>query len=288
MERIQELAQLRMEVEDALTKMQAENARGQESRSLSHEDSHSLRDDTFDGVGTVGRSFGRKLIATVAGLAVTAIIGSGAVFLWPDRQAVAVGVPTWTPAPAQIQPASTRPAVQIVEVQPQETEADRIIMEQISRLTTALDNLAAEVHVSSGIQAPVAAVVPVSGGPGVVAPIEAESAPVPTPAPSVNVWEDGNCWTPGVATVLHLCGAAESDGYVIRWVGVSGDNTGPQIPDADWHAVRSTGDRLVWAGVHPVTGDAVTIDYWAGGHVLAVRVVGSLLFRIDRRHEVIQ
>ena len=34
--------------------------------------------------------------------------------------------------------------------------------------------------------------------------------------------------------------------------------------------------------------DAVTIDYWAGGHVLAVRVAGSLLFRIDRRHEVIQ
>ena len=196
-----------------------------------------------DSARDVGRSFGRKLIATVAGLAVTAVIGSGAVFFWPDRQAVAVGVPTWTPAPAQIQPASTRPAVQIVEVMPQETEADRIIMEKIARLTTALDNLAAEVHVSSGIQAPQQPVVAVSGGPGVDTPIEPESAPVPTPAPSVSVWEDGNCWTPAVATVLHLCGASESDGYVIRWVGVPGDNTGPQIPDADWHAVRGTGDR---------------------------------------------
>ena len=282
MERIKELAQLKMEVEDALTKMQAEHAHEQQSGLYS---SDGAGEWVADSAVTAGRSFGRKLIATVAGLAFTAIIASGAVFFWPDRQAVAVGVPTWTPAPSQIKPAPTRPAVQIVEVQPQETEADRIIMEKIGRLTTAMEHLAAEVHAASGSQAPVT---DAYGGPGVAVPAEATSAPAPTPAPAVSVWEDGSCWTPAVATVLHLCGASESDGYVIRWVGVQGDSRGPEVPDADWHAVRGTGDRLVWAGVHPGTGDAVTIDYWAGGHVLAVRVAGSLLFRIDRRHEVIQ
>ena len=282
---MKELAQLKMEVEDTLTKMQAEKAREQKS---GLDSSDGAGEWVADSAVTAGRSFGRKLIATVAGLAFTAIIASGAVFLWPDRQAVAVGVPTWTPAPSQIQPAPTRPAVQIVEVVPQETEADRRIMGILDKLTVAMDNLAAEVHVASGSQASQQPVVAVSGGPDVVAPIESLNAHAPTPAPAVSVWEDGVCWTPAVATVLHLCGADASDGYVIRWVGVPGDSRGPEVPDADWHAVRGTGDRLVWAGVHPGTGDAVTIDYWAGGHVLAVRVAGSLLFRIDRRHEVIQ
>ena len=102
----------------------------------------------------------------------------------------------------------------------------------------------------------------------------------------LSVWEDGNCWTPADARVLHLCGADAGDGYVIRWIGVHGDSRGPEIPDADWLAARGGGDRLVWSGGHPATGEAVTVTYWSGGHVLAVHVAGRLEFRIDRAHRV--
>ena len=102
----------------------------------------------------------------------------------------------------------------------------------------------------------------------------------------LSVWEDGGCWTPADARVLHLCGADAGDGYVIRWIGVAGDSRGPEIPDADWLAVRGGGDRLVWSGGHPATGEAVTVNYWAGGHVLVVHVAGRLEFRIDRHHGV--
>ena len=102
----------------------------------------------------------------------------------------------------------------------------------------------------------------------------------------LSVWEDGSCWTPGDARSLHLCGADAGDGYVIRWVGVAGDSRGPEIPDADWLAVRGGGDRLVWSGGHPATGEAVSVTYWSGGHVLAVHVGGRLEFRIDRNHGV--
>ena len=100
----------------------------------------------------------------------------------------------------------------------------------------------------------------------------------------ISVWEDGTCWTPGDARVLHLCGADAGDGYVIRWIGVPGDSRGPEIPDADWLAVRGGGDRLVWSGAHPATGEAVRVTYWSAGHVLAVHVGGRLEFRIDRNH----
>ena len=66
-----------------------------------------------------------------------------------------------------------------------------------------------------------------------------------TPTPALSVWEDGTCWTAADMQVLHLCGADAGDGYVIRWIGVSGDSRGPEIADADWLAVRGGGDRLV-------------------------------------------
>ena len=102
----------------------------------------------------------------------------------------------------------------------------------------------------------------------------------------LSVWEDGTCWTAGDARALHLCGADAGDGYVIRWIGVAGDSRGPEIPDADWLAVRGGGDRLVWSGGHPATGEAVSVTYWSAGHVLAVHVAGRLEFRIDRHHGV--
>ena len=109
-----------------------------------------------------------------------------------------------------------------------------------------------------------------------------------TPTPALSVWEDGTCWTPADMQVLHLCGADAGDGYVIRWIGVSGDSRGPEIADADWLAVRGGGDRLVWSGHHPATGEAVTVNYWSGGHTLAVHAAGRLLVRIDREHFVTQ
>ena len=83
MERIKELAQLRMEVEDTLTKMQAEKAREQKSgldSGSSDSGSDGAGEWVADSAVAAGRGFGRKLIATVAGLAVTAVIASGAVF----------------------------------------------------------------------------------------------------------------------------------------------------------------------------------------------------------------
>ena len=120
--------------------------------------------------------------------------------------------------------------------------------------------------------------------PAVMATVEAPAAPV---LPEVlSIWEDGNCWAPPSTQVLNLCGASAGDGYVIRWRNVHGDSEGPRIPDADYLAVRSTGDKLLWAGVHPATGESVTINYWSGGHTLAVHAAGRLLFRIDRNHRV--
>ena len=128
---------------------------------------------------------------------------------------------------------------------------------------------------------------PPSTGPTVAPSNNVAVAVQPTPVPqrTLNVWEDGSCWVPDDMPVLMLCGAAESDGYVIRWRGVHGDSRGPEIPDADYMA-RSGVDELVWSGHHPATGEMVTVDYWAGGHVLAVKVAGKMLFRIDRNHKV--
>ena len=243
-------------------------------------------------VVAAGVKSGKKLIGAVASLAVTAMIGSAAVFFWPDRQSQVVGVPTWTPEPSSIQPAPpdiNRPAVQVVEVIPQETEADRIIMQQIQQLTTAIDNLAAEVHVSSGAQVAPAKqaldVVEASTG----STQDVVAAPTTTPEPALSIWEDGGeCWTPADISVLHLCGAEAGDGYVIRWIGLQGDSRGPEIPDSDYLAVRGRSDQLVWAGNHPATGEAVTVTYWAAGHVLAVHAAGRLLFRIDRNHGVVR
>ncbi len=242
-------------------------------------------------VVAAGVKSGKKMIGAVASLAVTALIGSAAVFFWPDRQSQVVGVPTWTPEPSAIQPAPpdiNRPAVQVVEVQPQETEADRIIMQQIQQLTTAIDNLAAEVHVSSGTQAaPAAGHVQDVVTAAAAKPLDVVVEPAATSA--LSIWEDGGgCWTPADISVLHLCGADAGDGYVVRWIGVAGDSRGPEIPDSDYLAVRGEGDQLVWAGNHPATGEAVTVTYWAAGHVLAVHSAGRLLFRIDRNHGVVR
>lgn len=117
---------------------------------------------------------------------------------------------------------------------------------------------------------------------------DTETHPEPTPTPKLSIWEDGHCWTPADMQVLHLCGADAGDGYVVRWIGVHGDSRGPEIPDADWLAARGGGDRLVWSGHHPATGELVSVTYWSGGHVLAVHAAGRLLMRINRNHSVTQ
>ena len=231
-----------------------------------------------------------QYVATAASGMVVVMVGSWAMSMIQSRAPVEItGAPTpaavsgTQPAPADIR----RPAVQVVEVQPQETEADRRFMQILHQLTTAVDNLAAEVHVSSGAQA-----APGGQTPDVVEAFEAQPQdvgvePTATPEPVLSIWEDGGgCWTPSTASVLHLCGAAAGDGYVVRWAGVPGDNRGPEIPDSDWLAVRGGGDRLVWSGAHPATGEPVTVTYWSAGHVLAVHAAGRLLFRINRAHEV--
>ena len=242
-----------------------------------------------DGAIAVVKRRGLSLVVTIAISAVLLVL----LGLLYQRSAgipvVGATVVTYTPTVA-VQAAPTaiaRPAVQVVEVQPLETESDRIIMEILHQLTTAVDNLAAEVDASTRMQeSPVEVVAQVSQDASRIGSVRGE--PVSLSEPTISVWEDGTCWTPATATVLHLCGADEADGYVVRWVGVAGDNPGPEIPDADYLATRSGGDRLVWSGVHPATGDAVTVDYWSGGHVLAVRSAGHLLFRIDRGHGVVK
>lgn len=250
-----------------------------------------LIDSFIEETKDAGMKASKKLISWVAGLAFTAIIGSSLVLLWPDRQSQIVGVPTWTPSP-QVQPAPTRPPVQIVEVQPAISEGEKAILSSLVDLTAAVGNLAAEIYEwrnppasPAPEQPPVGTYVEI-GGLVPIAPETAQEASSALPERQISVWEDGNCWTPPTATVLHLCGADASDGYVIRWVGVPGDNVGPEIPDSDWHAVRGLGDSPVWSGHHPATGEVVAIDYWAGGHVLAVRASGRLLFRIDRKHRI--
>ena len=87
--------------------------------------------------------------------------------------------------------------------------------------------------------------------------------------------------------VLALCGADAGDGYVIRWARGARRLGGTADPGRRLAGnVRGGGDRLVWRGQHPATGEVVTVNYWSGGHVLAVHAAGRLLFRIDRNHRV--
>lgn len=234
------------------------------------------------------------------------VIGGGLIavlcfFAQGWRSEAKVGVPTWTPSPGSTPRPDDleQPAVQVIEVYPQETEADRRILDSLAGVITVLGNLAAEVEklvclqdpacAQAGAQAPVA--VPDSDL-GMDTPTtvpEVENGPdTAVSAMILSVWEDGSCWTPPDLQVLQLCGAAAGDGYVVRWLGVHGDGRGPEIPDSDWLATQGGGDRLVWAGPHPGSGELVTINYWSGGHVLAVHAAGRLLFRIDRNHSVLR
>ena len=158
-------------------------------------------------------------------------------------------------------------------------DTDTQMQETLNKILTALEYLTEDAYSRAHGTGPTAtqpAVAPVSA---------VEVQPTPKP-PSLAVWEDGTCWTPADMQVLALCGADPGDGYVIRWRGVHGDSRGPEIPDADYLAVRGGGDRLVWSGQHPATGELVAVTYWSGGHVLAVHVAGRLLFLIDRLHRV--
>ena len=194
-----------------------------------------------------------------------------------EKKQLQVGDPTPN---YQAEPTEPTP-IAVLPDQPRGHE--KAILDQLVNLTVAVQHLTASVHDSNtlnrGTQTEVYQTSSVA---------EPTPTPVPTPSPVLNVWEDGTCWTPQDMQVLHLCGAAASDGYVIRWLGVHGDSEGPHIPDSDWLAVREGRDKLVWAGHHPATGEQVTVTYWAGGHVLAVHVAGRLHFRIDRYHSVIQ
>ena len=158
-------------------------------------------------------------------------------------------------------------------------DTDTQMQETLDKILTALEYLTEDAYCRAH------GTCPTTSQPA-VAPVSAvEVQPTPEP-PSLAVWEDGTCWTPADMQVLALCGADPGDGYVIRWRGVHGDSRGPEIPDADYLAVRGGGDRLVWSGHHPATGEMVAVTYWSGGHVLAVHVAGRLLFLIDRLHRV--
>ena len=188
-----------------------------------------------------------------------------------SRRVEAAPRPAATFTPTPIPPTAPTPVAAVDAMAPHDDEVARILdlAERLLEMTEAIlrsDELEAQ-------------------GPPVGTAVGLEPVTVaPTAMPALSVWEDGTCWTPADMQVLHLCGAAAGDGYVVRWVGVDGDSRGPEIADADWLAVRGGGDRVVWAGSHPGTGEAVRLTYWASGHVLAVHVGGRLLFRIDRNH----
>lgn len=227
----------------------------------------------------------KKHIATVIMVAITSA-GFGLLFnlINQARNTVTPYVTYPTPT-AQAEPTAI-PRPQQTAIQPLETAGERIIMQNVQQLTTAVDSLAAEVHELTGNTNPNT---PENPGPTAPTIFTVNAAPLPITQPlppQLSIWEDGNCWTPAHTQVLHLCGADAGDGYVVRWNNVQGDSEGPRIPDADYLAVRSTGDQLLWAGQHPGTGEMVTINYWSGGHTLAVHAAGRLLFRIDRNHNV--
>ena len=188
-------------------------------------------------------------------------------------EAAPVAAATWTPTPIV---AST--ATPAAKLRPDQPEAVAVAVSMVEGRDQLLLNLLARIErqlaeaqdAEEQASPPAAVVVP----------------PTATPTPALSVWEDGTCWTPADMQVLALCGADAGDGYVVRWIGVHGDSRGPEIPDADWLAVRGGGDRLVWSGHHPATGELVTVNYWSGGHTLAVHAAGRMLVRIDREHGV--
>ena len=223
------------------------------------------------------------LTLVVAGVLYTLATGAG------NRAAAApVAAATMTPT-ATVASAATPLATMAVGARveaaaPVEMDAEQMLdlAERLLDMTEAILGRPeleaqgpAETAVASGETAVASGQVPVARGETAVA------------GPAIYVWEEkGSCRTPRDSQALHLCGADAGDGYVIRWVGVAGDSRGPEIPDADWLAARGGGDRLVWSGTHPGTGEAVTVNYWARGHVLVVHVAGRLAFRIDRLHRV--
>ena len=224
------------------------------------------------------------------GVSIAIALVLGMIF-FPAAEGQANGAPTWTPMPVAVQseptgtpvplaqPTASYEAVSIHQV-PVVKDREQLTLNLLARMERTLAERDAEI-------ARLRAGHPVASAPvPAVAPAEAK----PTPdRRRLSIWEDGNCWTPPDTQVLQLCGAAAGDGYVIRWLGVQGDSRGPEIPDSDYLAGRAGGhDRLVWAGHHPATGEHVSVNYWAGGHVLAVHAAGRLLFRIDRNHQVIE
>ena len=236
----------------------------------------------------------------LAGALVVSVVFMAAGWLWPampSHAAEATPVATWTPTPA-VQSYAVGDKVEgqptVTPASEQEAKLWRIIEHLEGQLATAQARSMVEVvasdqgPVASGQTAVAGGQTAVAGGQTAVAGGQLPVAGISTPvAPAIFVWEEaGSCWTPKDAQALHLCGADAGDGYVIRWVGVAGDSRGPEIPDADWLATQGGGDRLVWSGVHPGTGEAVTVNYWARGHTLAVHAAGRLLFRIDRGHRV--
>ena len=224
------------------------------------------------------------LTLVVAGVLYTLATGGG------DRVAAApvaavLTVATMTPTPL----ATLAVGARVDAPQPPEMDT-REILDLAERLLDMAEAILGRRELEAQGPAAVTAVAsgqePVASGETAGARGQGPGARGETAGAVLSVWEDGGCWTPADARVLHLCGADAGDGYVIRWIGVHGDSRGPEIPDADWLAVRGGGDRLVWSGHHPATGEAVSVTYWSGGHVLAVHVAGRLEFRIDRAHRV--
>ena len=208
---------------------------------------------------------------------------------FPAKEGQANGAPTWTATPVLAQPAATGTPVPLAQPTasnnsvsihqvPVVNDREQLTLNLLARMERTLAERDAEIEMLRAGQPAAAAPVP-AGDP-------AETKPTPELPSMLNVWEDGNCWTSPDMQVMQLCGAAAGDGYVVRWLGVHGDSRGPEIPDSDYLAVRGGHDRLVWAGHHPATGEAVTVTYWSRGHVLAVHAAGRLLFRIDRNHQV--
>ena len=202
-----------------------------------------------------------------------ALVATAAWYIFPPGPSRVIAAEP-TPVPEPNLAVGTKVEAGALAVNP---DPNQQIMDRLDDVLAVLEYLAERAYEEAQQDNPPAAMPTVAAG--------VEVKPTPDP-PSLNIWEDGNCWPPDHIQVLTLCGASAGDGYVLRWRGVPGDNRGPEIPDADYLANRGGGDRLIWSGNHPATGEAVTIDYWSSGHVLAVKASGRLLFRIDRAHRV--
>jgi len=158
-----------------------------------------------------------------------------------------------------------------------------LILEQLERLTAAVEHLTASVNDSNtlgrGAQIEALQAVHTAHDP------PQDQAP-PWADENLLVWEGEGCITPSNVPVAALCGARAGDGYVVRWIGAPGDSNAGRVADVDFMAVQPVVENatLIWSRPHWQTGELVAIHYLHRERALQLTRGGRPVYRIDRQH----